>query len=224
VSQSPSPAELQAFILSHTVEAAPPLVPEVKLRLSSTAIPLWEATEVLYGRTGLPPPYWAFAWPGGQAIARYILDHPETVRNRLVLDFASGCGLVAFAAKRAGALSVTASEIDPLSLEAMRLNQVTNGLSIEISIEDLIGVDGGWHTVLAGDVCYEKPMAEKVIRWLRQLAVRGATVLIGDPGRNYFEGKGLLELERYLVPTSRDLEDKEVRSTGVWSIIEQGAL
>lgn len=206
-----------AFIEAHTEILSPPLVPELRLHLASEVTPLWHATEEFLDRTGLPPPYWAFAWPGGQALARHILDHPELARGRSVLDFAAGSGLVAIAAARAGAARAVGSDIDAAACTAMRLNATLNNVEIGIQSDDLTGgLDRAADLILAGDVCYERAMAERVSAWLLQQARQGATVLLADPGRAYRPQDGLEELARYRVPTSRDLEDSETRETVVW--------
>jgi predicted nicotinamide N-methyase len=200
------------FVRTNTVLAAPPLVPEVRLHLASEVTPLWEATEAALERLQLPPPYWAFAWPGGQALARYVLDHPALLAGRRVLDFGAGSGLVAIAAAKAGA-EVVAAEIDPFAAAAIRLNATANGVEIAIETADVIGTPCAWDAILAGDMCYERPLAERLGAWLRSVP---ALVLLGDPGRSYFSADGLEELARYTVPTSRDLEDRDQRETGVW--------
>jgi predicted nicotinamide N-methyase len=208
-----------AFIRAQTALAAPPLVPEVRLYLASEVTPLWEATEATLAASYVPPPYWAFAWPGGQALARHLLDHPELVRGRRVLDFAAGSGISAVAAAIAGAARVEAAEIDPIAVAAIGLNAAANGVAIDCSADDPVGSDGGWDTVLAGDVCYEKPMAVRVTPWLRGLARRGATVLLADPGRAYVPRDGVAELARYTVPTTLDLEDRTERETVIWRLL-----
>ncbi len=208
----------QAFVTSQTAIETAPLVPEIRLHLASEVVPLWQATEAELEGLGLPPPYWAFAWAGGQALARHLLDSPEVVRGKRVLDFASGCGLQGIAAARAGAAEVLASDIDPFALAALALNARLNGVELAISDRDLIGSDQGWDVVLAGDVCYERPMAERVAAWLRQLAARGALVLLGDPGRTYLPGTGLERVTAYAVKTSRELEDSDVRNAVVWRV------
>lgn len=205
-----------AFILQNTALLAAPLVPEVKLHLAHEALPLWEKTEEELGEIGLPPPYWAFAWAGGQALARYILDHPETVAAKSVLDFASGSGVVAIAAMQAGASSVLASEIDSVALAAIAMNAAANGVELKATGADLIGGDAGWDIVLAGDVFYEKPLADRLVPWLQRLSRRGADVLVGDPGRSYFPKSGLARLGTYEVPVTRALEDAEIKKTSVW--------
>ena len=212
-----------AFIRANTAREAPPLVPEVTLHLATELVPIWRATEDDLEKMGLPPPYWAFAWAGGQALARYILDNPETVSGKRVLDFASGSGLVAVAAARAGAESVTANDIDPYAIAAIRANAETNGVAIAVSGEDVIGTDAAdWDVVLAGDICYEQPLADRVAAWLRGLTAAGKTVLIGDPGRTYLPKDGLEWVVRYAVKTTRELEDTDVRNAVVWRFA-QGA-
>jgi predicted nicotinamide N-methyase len=179
--------------------------------------PLWQATEAELARTQLPPPYWAFAWAGGQTLARHILDHPELVRGRSVLDFGAGSGLLAIAAAKAGAAAVTAAEIDPFAAAAIGLNAALNGVAVAIEPADLIGrLPAPWQVVLVGDMCYERPLAERLTLWLRALAGAGALVLLGDPGRAYLPRDGLVELARHKVPTPLDLEDRTTREGVVW--------
>ncbi len=208
-----------AFIASHTVIAHPPLVPEIKLHLATEITPLWEATEADLARMNLPPPYWAFAWPGGQALTRFLLDQPDWVKGKRVLDFAAGSGLSAIGAAMAGAAKVEAAEIDDYASAAIALNARTNNVAIHLVNEDLIGSDPRWEIVLAGDVCYEKPMADRVIAWFRALAGRGVAILLGDPGRAYLPQNGLVELARYQVPTTLELEDRQMRETLVWRLM-----
>ena len=177
---------------------------------------MWLKTEEELGEMGLAPPFWAFAWAGGQALARHIGDHPDLVRGRLTLDFASGSGLVAIAAARAGAARVEASEIDPFALAAIALNAEANGVEIFALAGDLVGRDDGWEVVLAGDVAYERDMAAAVADWLERLALRGAEVLIGDPGRAYLPRARLEAIAEYSVPVTRELEDSEIKRTGVY--------
>lgn len=210
----------QGFVLSHTAIASPAAVPEIRLHLATEATPLWEATEAFLAERDLPPPYWAFAWVGGQATARWLLDHPEVVRGRSVLDFAAGCGIGAVAAGLAGAARIEAAEIDPFALAAIRLNAGLNGVAVHLSEGDVVaGPDGGWDVVLAGDVCYERPMAELIFPWLRRLASRGAQVILADPGRAYLPRTGLMRLASYPIPTSLDLEDREMREGVVYRIV-----
>ncbi len=208
-----------AFIRANTQLLAPPHTPEIRLHLATELVPIWQKTEEELAAIGVPPPFWAFAWAGGQALARYLLDHPDTVQGKRVLDFASGSGLSAIAAAKAGARDVLATEIDPFAIAAIGLNASENGVAIASTLEDMIGRDDGWDTVLAGDVCYEREMAARVFAWLRSLAGRGALVLMGDPGRNYLPSSNLVEIAAYDVQTTRELEDREVRRTKVWQIL-----
>jgi predicted nicotinamide N-methyase len=215
-----SPAEIADFIRANTVVTAPPLVPEISLRLATEITPLWQATEAMLAASQLPPPYWAFAWAGGQALARHVLDHPELVRDRDVLDFGAGSGLLAIAAARAGARTVLAAEIDPVAAEAIALNAALNGVAVAVEATDVIGRRSApWQIILAGDMCYERPLAERLTMWLSELVQDGATVLLGDPGRNYLPKSGLAALARYRVPTPLDLEDREWREGVVWRLI-----
>ncbi len=207
-----------SFIHENTRLLAPPLVPEVTLHLAHEALPLWEKTEEELGALGLPPPFWAFAWAGGQALARHVLDNPQLAEGRHVLDFGSGSGLVGIAAMKAGARRVAASEIDGFAFAAIAANAEANGVALEIERGDLIGGDAGWDTVLIGDAFYEKPLAERLFAWLERLAGRGATVLIGDPGRTYLPRDRLTRVATYEVPVTRALEDAEIKRTGVWRL------
>ena len=215
-----SAEDARRFVRAKTVLAAPPLLPEIRLHLATEITPLWQATEERLAASGLAPPYWAFAWVGGQALARHLLDHPETVRKKRVLDFAAGSGVAGIAAARAGATWVEASELDPLALAAIALNAEANRVALDPLAEDVTaGADRGWEAVLAGDVCYERPMAERVIVWLRHLAREGVTVLLGDPGRAYLPKDGLRELASYTVPTTRELEDRDSREARVYRLL-----
>jgi predicted nicotinamide N-methyase len=171
------------FIKANARLMAPPLVPEIKLHLASEVVPLWRATEEELAEIGLPPPYWAFAWAGGQALARYVLDHPEIVLGKRVLDIGAGSGLVGLAACKAGADQVMAADIDAFSCAAMRLNASANDCVLAVTQDDLIGMSGAWDVILLGDLFYERPLAERLLAWLQPL---GKPALLGDPGRNYF--------------------------------------
>jgi predicted nicotinamide N-methyase len=207
------------FVRINTVVAPLPLLPEIRLHLASEITPLWHATEASLERDQLPPPYWAFAWAGGQALARHLLDHPDLVRGKRVLDFGAGSGLVAVAAAKAGGIA-TAAEIDPFACTAIGLNAALNGVEIAIEAGDVIGrADAPWEIVLAGDMCYERPLAERLTAWLRALAARGVTVLLGDPGRAYLPKDGLQELARHTVPTTLELEDRTSREGVVWRLV-----
>ena len=205
----------ESFITANAALTPPPLVPEIQLYLATEVVPLWRATEEELEKMGVPPPYWAFAWAGGQALARYLLDHPETVAGKRVLDIGSGSGLVGIAARKAGASSVLAADIDAFSCTAIRLNAAANGCEITITQDDLIGRDGDWEIILVGDLFYERPLAERLLAWLKPL---GRPALLGDPGRNYFPKSGVERLALYNVQTSRDLEDREIRETGVYRL------
>lgn len=211
-----NPEARREFVRAQTRLLAVPHVPEIRLHLADEAIALWQKTEDDLAELGLPPPFWAFAWAGGQALARYVLDHPETVRGRRVLDFASGSGLVAIAAAKAGASSVEAVDIDAFAAAAIEANATANRVAVTACLGDHIGQDLGWDVVLAGDVGYERAMAERVFDWLAALEVRGATVRIGDPGRTYLPRARLEAIAEYSVPTVGALEDNTIKRTCVW--------
>ena len=200
-----------SFIQANTALARPALVPEIELHLASEITPIWSATETWLQREGVAPPFWAFAWPGSQAIARYVLDNPGTVRGRHVLDFAAGCGLAGIACARAGA-RVDAAEIDSLAMAAAKLNAAHNGVEVNVLPEDVVGGPCRWDLILCGDVCYEAPMTSRILPWLRTMA-RSAEVWIADPGRAYLPADGLAEVASYNVPTSLELEDRLTRQT-----------
>ena len=206
-----------SFILTHTRLQPVPHAPELSLHLADEVTPIWQLTEEALARIGLPPPFWAFAWAGGQALARYVLDNRSIVAGKSVLDFASGSGLVGIAAMKAGARDVLASEIDDFALHAIALNGRANGVCLDARKGDLIGdMTIAADVILAGDVCYERPMAEGVTEWLAALADQGKTVLVGDPGRYYLPRDRLEALASYEVPVVGDLEDREVKRTHVW--------
>ena len=214
-----APRDPEGFIRAHTALARPALVPEVELHLATAITPIWQATEAWLAREGIEPPFWAFAWPGSQAMARLILDQPAQLAGRRVLDFAAGCGLAAIAAARAGAMLVEAAEIDPLAIAAIRLNAALNGAAVAVLEGDLVGTPCRWDTVLAGDVCYEAPMTRHILPWLRALAAAGAEVLLADPGRAYVPREGAAELARFAVPVTRELEDRELREVAVLRLL-----
>lgn len=203
------------FIKANAALMAPPLVPEIKLHLATEVVPLWRATEDELAEIGVPPPYWAFAWAGGQALARYVLDHPELVAGKRVLDIGAGSGLVGLAASRAGAASVLAADIDVFACAAITLNAAANACTIAITQDDLIGAPPAWDVILVGDLFYERPLAERLLEWLGPLDV---PALLGDPGRNYFPKERVEKLASYSVQTTRDLEDREIRETGVYQL------
>ncbi|MEN3148713.1 methyltransferase [Neorhizobium sp. IRAMC:178] len=206
----------RAFVLDNTDLVSPPHVPEIRLHLASEAHDLWLKTEEDLQEIGLPPPFWAFAWAGGQGLARYILDHPETVAGKEVLDFASGSGLVAIAARLAGAADVLAADIDPWAASAIGLNAAANEVEIRSTAEDQIGRAVEADVILAGDVFYDREFAAALIPWFTRLAGEGKLVLVGDPGRSYFPKDRLEQLAVYQVPVTRALEDSEVKKTTVW--------
>lgn len=201
------------FVRDNSQLQEPPLVPEIRLHLASEVIPLWRKTEEELAEIGVPPPYWAFAWAGGQALARYLLDNPGTVAGKRVLDFGSGSGLVAVAAAKAGAAHVVAADIDPFAIAAIARNADANNVKIQTVAENVIGTSDRFDLIMVGDMCYERPLAEKLMAWLKNA---GTDVLLGDPGRAYFPKTGLVQLATYSVPTTRELEDREIRQTGVW--------
>jgi predicted nicotinamide N-methyase len=208
----------RAFILANTRLQRPPHTPELLLHLADEVTPIWRMTEEELGALGLPPPFWAFAWAGGQAVARYLLDHPEEAAGRRVLDFATGSGLIAIAAMKAGAKAAAGSDIDDFCAAAVALNAEANGVCVGFIGEDLLAAPPpDAELICAGDVCYEKPMAEQVLAWLASAHARGARVLIGDPARTYFPREGLVKLAEYQVETTRELEDFAVKRTGVWT-------
>jgi predicted nicotinamide N-methyase len=206
------------FIRRETALLPVPHAPRIRLHLADEATILWQRTEEELGEIGLPPPFWAFAWAGGQALARHLLDHPDLVAGRRVLDFASGSGLVAIAAALAGASRVEACDIDRFALAAIGLNADANGVTLHARSDDLVGRDEGWDVVLAGDIAYERDLAARVFAWLAELARRGALVLVGDPGRAHLPRTGLTRLATYEVPVTRMLEDAEIKRTSVWQL------
>lgn len=213
-------ADPARFVRENTRANTAPLIPEVTLHLADEMVPLWHLTEAELDATGLQPPFWAFAWAGGQAVTRHILDHPETVAGKRVLDFACGSGLGAIAAMKAGAFHVLASDVDPLACAATEINAAANGVAVEVTADDLVGrMDLDVDVILAGDICYEQPLAGQVEAWLKALAGSGKLVLLGDPGRTYLPRSGMEEVATYAVQTTRELEDSDVRRTTVWRVL-----
>jgi predicted nicotinamide N-methyase len=215
-----SPENAERFIRANTALSAPPHVPEVPLHLADEAHQLWEKTEEELAEIGLPPPFWAFAWAGGQGLARYVLDHPEVVRGRRVLDFAAGSGLVGIAAMKAGAAEVIAADIDPFTEAAMRLNAAANDVAVQPIVADLIGTDDGWDVLLAGDIFYQRDIVDRLVPWFAVLRVRACEIIVGDPGRAYLPEERLEQLAEYRVPVTRALEDTEVKRTVVWRFVQ----
>jgi len=216
------PTDPEGFIRANLALERPAMVPEFRLWLATEYVPIWQATEAWMEQQNIDPPFWAFCWPGGQAIARYLLDNPGIVRGKCVIDFAAGSGVSSMAAARGGAASVTANDVDLLALVAARLNAKANGLAFEVSAADwLADADRAPEAdvVIAGDVCYEREMSARALAWLRSHANAGRLVLLGDPGRNYFSAQGLEELARYEIPTSLQLENRGMRETVVWKVL-----
>lgn len=208
-----------AFILANTRLQTVPHAPEISLWLADEITPIWKMTEEELGDLGLPPPFWAFAWAGGQAIARWLLDNPDEVQGRTVLDFATGSGLVGIAALKAGAVSVTGSDIDRFCAAAVALNSQANSVSMGFTNKNLLdAAPPAVDLICAGDVCYEKPMTERVMDWLATARAQGTRVLLGDPGRTYLPKSGLTFLAEYCVQTTRELEDYEIKRTCVWAL------
>jgi predicted nicotinamide N-methyase len=214
-----TPANAPDFIAANTRLQTVPHAPEISLWLADEITPLWRLTEEELGEMGLPPPFWAFAWAGGQALARWLLDHPAEVAGKRVIDLATGSGLVGIAAMKAGAASVLAADIDPFCAAAVAANARSNGVEIAFTDANLLDAPPPpADLICAGDVFYEKPMAEAVLAWLKQAQANGSRVIVGDPGRTYFPQSGLTLLAEYTVPTTRELEDQEVKRSRVWSL------
>jgi predicted nicotinamide N-methyase len=220
LSTKPAIADPESFIRANTRLRAVPLVPEISIYVADEAVPLWQKTEEELNEAGLPPPFWAFAWAGGQALARYVLDHAELVAGKRVLDLASGSGLVGIAAMKVSAREVTAADIDRFAGVAARINAAENKVSLAICGDDLLrdAGDAQWDTILAGDIFYERDTAELAFAFLAKQAHGGATILIGDPGRSYLPKDKLRHLAEYRVPVTRELEDTEIKRTSVWTI------
>ncbi|WP_022698600.1 class I SAM-dependent methyltransferase [Euryhalocaulis caribicus] len=209
-----NPAARQAFIRSVTRIQSPPLAPELRLYLAHPGFSIWRHSEESLEAAGLPPPFWAFAWAGGQALARYVLDHPNLFHKRNILDFASGCGVTGIAAARAGA-SVTASELDAYAIDAIALNADLNGADIEGRLGDLVGAPCEWDVILAGDIFYDDT-AGAIGGWLSDCAAQGCQVFIGDPGRARLPRQRVEQLAQYEARRSEGLEDQDIRRTRVW--------
>jgi predicted nicotinamide N-methyase len=211
-----TPAE---FIVANTVLTAPPLIPEIRLYSASEVVPLWQMTEEELNAAVVEPPYWAFAWAGGQALARYALDNPKVVQGRRVLDLGAGSGLVSIAVLMAGAAGATASDPDTYAQAAVALNAAANGVAVPEIVGDCIGEPAGrWDLILVGDVFYERALSARLEGWLRGLVGQGVEVLVGDPRRTYLPREGIDQLAQYSVPTSRELEDTDVRNACVWRL------
>jgi predicted nicotinamide N-methyase len=208
-----------AFVRAHTRLTSVPLVPEIRLYLADEPFSIWESMEQELGSGGLPPPFWAFAWAGGQALARYLLDHADLIGGQKVLDVGAGSGLVAIAAARAGARPVAASDVDVFAAAAIGLNAQANGVGVTVVQADVLGGDpAGAEVVLAGDVCYERSMTGRVVEFLRRASEAGCEVLIGDPDRAYLPRTRLEPVAGYDVPVPRALEDADVKRAMVWRL------
>jgi predicted nicotinamide N-methyase len=210
-------ADPEGFIRGNTCLGVAPLVPEITLYLASEITPIWQATEDWLHERALAPPFWAFAWPGGQGLARYVLDNPALVAGKRVLDFAAGGGIAAIACARAGAALVEAAEIDDLACAAIRLNAAANEVAVTVAEGDCVGTACRWDVILCGDVCYEAPMTGHILPWLRDMA-QDASVWIADPGRAYVPKSGVLTMTRYRVPTSLELEDRIEREVTLYRL------
>jgi predicted nicotinamide N-methyase len=211
-------SDIPAFIRENTRVLAPAYVPELKLHLADDAVSLWQLTEEQLGELGLPPPFWAFAWAGGQALARYVLDHVEIVRGRHVLDVASGSGLAAIAAMQAGAASALAVDIDAFAAHAAELNAALNGVRVHTSSDDPLGRATDADVILVGDLFYDRDLSPRVLAWLIEQQAAGKAVLIGDPGRTYLPRDKLEQIAAYDIPVTRALEDAEVKRAAVWRL------
>ncbi len=216
------------FIRSNTKLLAVPLVPEIRLHLAEESLPIWQKTEEELGQMNVPPPYWAFAWAGGQALARHLLDNPALAAGRRVLDLGAGSALAGIAAMLAGAAHVLAAEIDTLALAAIRLNAEANAVPIEIIATDLLAEPAqeiaGIEAVLVGDLFYERALAERVLAFIEAAHAGGAEVLVGDPRRSYFPAERFRQVAEYRVPVTRELEDAEIKRTAVWQLRSRAAL
>jgi len=205
------------FITENTKLISPPLVPEMLLHLAAESLPIWQKTEDELGEINLPPPYWAFAWAGGQAVARYLIDHPEICCGQSVLDFGSGSGISAIAAAKTGAHAVLAADIDRLALAACALNARANAVDLKITGADLIAeLPRGEDIVIIGDLFYECQLADRVVAYIAEAKACGSAVFIGDPQRSYFPEGRYTRLAEYQVPVTRELEDAEIKRTAVW--------
>ncbi len=211
-------SDIPAFIRENTRVIAPSHVPELQLYLADDAVALWQLTEEQLGELGLPPPFWAFAWAGGQALSRYVIDNPAIVRGKSVMDVASGSGLVAIAAMKAGAASTLAIDIDAFASHAAILNAELNSVRVETSGADPVGKPTDADVILVGDLFYDRDLAPRVLAWLIEQQAASKTVLIGDPGRTYLPRDQLEQIAAYDIPVTRALEDAEVKRAAVWRL------
>jgi predicted nicotinamide N-methyase len=208
------------FVLNNTRLLPVPLVPEIRLRLAEESLPIWQKTEEELGRIDVPPPWWAFAWAGGQALARHLLDHPALVAGRRVLDLGAGSGLAGIAAMRAGAAEALAADTDPFALAAIALNAEANAVALAATGRDLLAArPPGFDVVLVGDLFYERQLAEGVLGFIEAARAEGVAVFVGDPRRSYFPSDRFMEVAQYSVPVTRDLEDAEIKRSSVWRLV-----
>ncbi len=210
----------EAFILANTVLRAVPFVPELLLYQAGSVIPFWQATEAWLAEHNVDAPFWAFAWPGGVGLARHLLDHPELVAGRRVLDFAAGSGIAGLAAARASAASVQVRDINPMALTACTMNARANGVVLTPLAEEIVGAPCRWDVILAADVCYEAPMTRAILPWLRDMAAQAITI-IADPGRAYLPAEGMLRIAAYTVPTNIELEDRAEKVCTLYRLAPQ---
>ena len=219
-----APTDWARFIIANTKLMSPPLVPEIRLHLAEESLPIWQKTEDKLDAINVPPPFWAFAWAGGQAVSRYLLDDPTLVVGRRVLDLGAGSGLTGIAARLAGADAVSAADIDVTAGVAVVLNAAANGVSISFSADDLLapGARSGsasvFDTIIVGDMFYERELARLVLDYIEAAVANGSVVLIGDPQRSYFPRDRFNRLSEYQVPVTRELEDSEIKRTAVWRL------
>ena len=210
-------AGLLQFIAQNTSLLAPPLVPEIVLHLAAESLPIWQKTEDELGEMNVPPPYWAFAWAGGQAMARYLLDNPTICDGRPVLDLGCGSGISAIAAAKTGAAGILASDIDSLALAAAELNAKANSVDVRTTSRDLLSDPSrDEFVIIIGDLFYERELADRVIAFINSAKADGSVVFIGDPQRSYFPRDRFEKLIEYQVPVTRELEDAEIKRTSVW--------
>lgn len=221
VDSVPTPTDRAAFIRAHTTLSSHPMVPEIALWRATEITPIWQASETWLRERNIEPPFWAFAWPGGVATARHILDNPAAVAGKRVLDFAAGCGIAAIACAMAGAAHVEAAEIDPFAAAAIALNAEANWVGVTAIAGDVVGASNRWDLILCGDVCYEAPMTGHILPWLKGLTAQ-AEVWIADPGRTYLPKTGLAPFARYPVETTLELEDRPIRDVVLYRLLERG--
>jgi predicted nicotinamide N-methyase len=208
------------FIKANTKLIAVPLVPEIRLHLAEESLAIWRQTEEELGRMNVPPPWWAFAWAGGQALARYVLDNPALAAGRSVLDLGAGSGLAGIAAMKAGAARVLAADTDPFAMAAIGLNAAANEVAVDATGDDLLAAPpSAFDLVLMGDLFYERTLAERALAFVEAARAEGSAVLVGDPRRSYFPKERFVPVVEYSVPVTRDLEDMEIKHTGVWRLL-----